>query len=209
MSKIDYNSLLANLGEDAVPLGELKFGSKLEEALVKFAEGISAAMKSNLDETNDYMKSSQLRQSIAVLPVEVMGTSYTAVIEGANYAFFVNSGVNGLTRKFGSPFSFKTRFPSPDMVKSLSTWISRKGIPLKTRYSQTRQLSKKARATAQIDEKTKMATAFAFGIKQKGLKPTLFIDNAITDAEIVKMQTAIANFYEKQISISIDKTIWL
>jgi hypothetical protein len=133
-----------------------------------------------------------------------MGNEYYVGIEGNNYAFFVNSGVNGLKTKHGSIYSFRSRFPSEPMVKNLMRWITKKGIPLDTRYSQTRNLTKRARAKAQIDEKRKRATAIAFGVKQNGIKPTYFIDSAIDEAELNKITSAIGDKLGKQIMVSVE-----
>jgi hypothetical protein len=138
------------------------------------------------------------------MPVSVAGNEYYVAIEGNDYAFFVNSGVNGLRTKHGSIYSFRTRFPSQPMVDNLMRWITKKGIPLDSRYSQTRNLTKSKRAKAQIDEKRKRATAIAFGIKQNGLKPTYFIDTAITDSEVTRMSNAIAEKFGKQIIVSVE-----
>jgi hypothetical protein len=83
-------------------------------------------------------------------------------------------------------------------------WITKKGIPLDTRYSQTRNLTKRARAKAQIDEKRKRATAIAFGVKQNGIKPTYFIDSAIDEAELNKITSAIGDKLGKQIMVSVE-----
>ncbi len=90
------------------------------------------------------------------------------------------------------------------MIKNLMKWITKKGIPLDTRYSQTKNLTKSKRAKVQIDEKRKKATAIAFGIKQNGLKPTYFIDSAINDAELDKITNALSEKLGKQIMVSID-----
>jgi hypothetical protein len=198
----NYEALLGSIGEDYVPIEDIKFDTFIGRSLFNVANELSEALKNNLDQ-ND-LRDSELKQSIVAMPVSVAGNEYYVAIEGNDYAFFVNSGVNGLRTKHGSIYSFRTRFPSQPMVDNLMRWITKKGIPLDSRYSQTRNLTKRARAKAQIDEKRKRATAIAFGIKQNGLKPTYFIDTAITDTEVTRMSNAIAEKFGKQIIVSVE-----
>lgn len=198
----NYKALLGAIGEDYVPIENIKFDTVLGRALFNVANELSEILKANLDDAN--LKDSELKQSIVAVPISVMGNEYYVGIEGNNYAFFVNSGVNGLKTKHGSIYSFRSRFPSEPMVKNLMRWITKKGIPLDTRYSQTRNLTKRARAKAQIDEKRKRATAIAFGVKQNGIKPTYFIDSAIDEAELNKITSAIGDKLGKQIMVSVE-----
>jgi hypothetical protein len=198
----NYEALLGSIGEDYVPIENIKFDTFIGRSLFNVANELSEALKSNLDQ-ND-LRDSELKQSIVAMPVSVAGNEYYVAIEGNDYAFFVNSGVNGLRTKHGSIYSFRTRFPSQPMVDNLMRWITKKGIPLDSRYSQTRNLTKRARAKAQIDEKRKRATAIAFGIKQNGIKPTYFIDTAISDTEVTRMSNAIAEKFGKQIIVSVE-----
>jgi hypothetical protein len=198
----NYEALLGAIGEDYVPIENIKFDTILGRALFNVANELSEILKANLDDAN--LKDSELKQSIVAVPISVMGNEYYVGIEGNNYAFFVNSGVNGLKTKHGSIYSFRSRFPSEPMVKNLMRWITKKGIPLDTRYSQTRNLTKRARAKAQIDEKRKRATAIAFGVKQNGIKPTYFIDSAIDEAELNKITSAIGEKLGKQIMVSVE-----
>jgi hypothetical protein len=199
---VNYEALLGSIGEDYVPIEDIKFDTFIGRSLFNVANELSEALKNNLDQ-ND-LRDSELKQSIVAMPVSVAGNEYYVAIEGNDYAFFVNSGVNGLRTKHGSIYSFRTRFPSQPMVDNLMRWITKKGIPLDSRYSQTRNLTKSKRAKAQIDEKRKRATAIAFGIKQNGIKPTYFIDTAITDTEVTRMSNAIAEKFGKQIIVSVE-----
>ena len=198
----NYEALLGSIGEDYVPIENIKFDTFIGRSLFNVANELSEALKDNLDQAD--LRDSELKQSIVAMPVSVAGNEYYVAIEGNDYAFFVNSGVNGLKTKHGSIYSFRTRFPSQPMVDNLMRWITKKGIPLDSRYSQTRNLTKRARAKAQIDEKRKRATAIAFGIKQNGLKPTYFIDTAISDTEVTRMSNAIAEKFGKQIIVSVE-----
>lgn len=205
MSVANFEALLGQIGEDFVPVENLQFDTVLGRALISAANELSEIMKANLDEAQ--LRDSELKQSIVAIPLSVMGNQYYVAVQGNDYGFFVNSGVNGLRTKHGSIYSFRTRFPSEPMVKNLMRWITKKGIPLETRYSQTRNLTKQQRAKVQIDEKRKRATAIAFGIKQNGIKPTYFIDSAIEEANLNKLTNAIADLVGRQILVSVELSI--
>jgi hypothetical protein len=64
-------------------------------------------------------------------------------------------------------------------------------------------LTKQQRATKQIDEKTKMAYAMGVSIKRKGLKPTLFITDAVTEATLESMASGLANALGASITITL------
>jgi hypothetical protein len=172
--------------------------------LIGIANELSEILKANLDENQ--LRDSDLKQSIVAVPISVMGNDYYVGIQGNEYAFFVNSGVNGLKTKHGSIYSFRTPFPSRPMIENLMRGITKKGIPLDTRYSQTRNLTKSKRAKVQIDEKRKRAFGAAVNIKKDGIKPTYFMDAAISDIELNKISSAIANKAGKQLMVSIDIT---
>jgi hypothetical protein len=201
---VNYEAILGQIGEDYVPIENIRFETVLGRSLIGIANELSEILKANLDENQ--LRDSDLKQSIVAVPISVMGNDYYVGIQGNEYAFFVNSGVNGLKTKHGSIYSFRTRFPSEPMVKNLMRWITKKGIPLDTRYSQTRNLTKKARAKVQIDEKRKRAFGAAVNIKKDGIKPTYFMDAAISDIELNKISSAIANKVGKQVMVSIDIT---
>ena len=79
-------------------------------------------------------------------------------------------------------------------------WISKVGIPIQSRYSQTRDLTKTQRKKAQIDGKSKMAYAMGVGIKRKGIEPTLFIQNAISEQVVNDYTQALSKALGKQIT---------
>ncbi len=198
----NYEALLGAIGEDYVPFEEIKFDNLITRSLVKVANELSEALKANLDDLK--LRDSELKQSIVALPVSLKGNEYYIAVEGNDYAVFVNKGVNGLKTKHGSMYSFETKYPSTAMVDNLKRWITKKGIKLDSRYSQTKTLKKKRRAIKQIDEKTKKALGIAYAIKQNGLKPTYFIDTAITDTDLTEVSNALANKFGKQLLVSVE-----
>jgi hypothetical protein len=196
---MDYKSLLGNLGTDASSLQEISFDTTIGQSLYELATNISQVMKSNLIEANSSNASSALLQSIIAVPTIKRGKNYLVVINGNDYAAFVDRGVSGTRRKYNSPFSFKKETVSPDFQKSLMKWISKVGVPIQSRYSQTRDLTKTQRKKAQIDEKSKMAYAMGVSIKRKGIEPTLFIQNAISEQVINDYAQALSQALGRQI----------
>jgi hypothetical protein len=204
---MDYKSLLGNLGTDASSLQEISFDTTIGQSLYELATNISQVMKFNLIEANSSNASSSLLQSIIAVPTTKRGKDYLVVINGNNYAAFVDRGVSGTRRKLNSPFSFKKETVSPAFQKSLMKWISKVGIPIQSRYSQTRDLTKTQRKKAQIDEKSKMAYAMGVGIKRKGIEPTLFIQNAMSEQVVNDYTQALSKALGKQITTVMSNNI--
>jgi len=201
MQEQDYTNLLSDLGTDLSEPAE--FNSLIEEAVIRFVNSLSDAMKSNLTEKDAYYADSELVQSIITLPLNVNGTTFSMAIDMNYYGDFINKGVSGTRNKFNSPYSFKKESVSPAFNKSLRKWITKRGIPIQSRYSQTRNLTKSARAKKQIDEKTKMAYAMGMGIKREGIEPTHFIDDALSEKSIQTFAQSLADALGRSISVTI------
>lgn len=201
MQEQDYTNLLNDLGTDLTEPAE--FNSLIEEAVVRFVNSLSDAMKSNLTEKDAYYADSDLVQSIITLPLESNGTTFSMGIDMNYYGDFLNKGVSGTRNKFNSPYSFKKESVSPAFNKSLRKWITKRGIPIQSRYSQTRNLTKSARAKKQIDEKTKMAYAMGMGIKREGIEPTHFIDDALSEKSIETFAQSLADALGRSIEVTI------
>jgi hypothetical protein len=160
-------------------------------------------MKSNLTEMHSYLSDSELLQSIIALPVSSQGNNYIVTIQGNDYAFFVDKGVSGTINKYPSPFSFRNNSVSPNFNASLREWFTKRGFQLKTRYSQTRNLTKRQRNVVQTDELTQWAYGAGTNIKKKGLKPTLFITNAVNNQALESMASGLANAIGSSITITL------
>jgi len=94
------------------------------------------------------------------------------------YLQFHNKGVKG-TRSGSSTagYSFKNEIVSRKMYAAFSEWIKRAGLTTRTvkKYKGYGQHENNRKLISQYDS----AYAVARSIKQKGLKPTGFLDNAI------------------------------
>jgi hypothetical protein len=201
MQEQDYTNLLSDLGTDLTE--PAKFDSLIEQAVIRFVNSLSDAMKSNLTEKDGYYADSELVQSIITLPLELNGTTFSMAIDMNYYGDFLNKGVSGTRNKFNSPYSFKKESVSPAFNKSLRKWITKRGIPIQSRYSNTRNLTKSARAKKQIDEKTKMAYAIGMGIKREGIEPTHFIDDALSEKSIETFAQSLADALGRSIEVTI------
>lgn len=204
MAETDYTKLLGDLGTDA-NANEFKFDSIIEEALVRLANAVSDAMKSNLTESDAYYSDSELLQSIIALPVMEEGSSGISRvdIEANYYADFLNEGVSGTRNKFNSPYSFKKESVSPKFNKALMKWITKRGFPIESRYSQTKKLTKKQRTKLQKAELSKMAYAYGMVIKQEGIKPRNFINKAISEESIAIYSQKLSDLLGQNVEIVI------
>lgn len=203
MKKVDYKALLGDLGENPDQYGVLQFDSIVGKALYQYASALTDVLKSNLTEKQAYYSESELLQSIIALPVTMRGKNYLVTIQGNDYAFFVDKGVSGTENKYNSPFSFKNNYVSKNFNKSLREWFSKRGFTLDSRYSQTRNLTKRQRNKVQTDELTQWAYGAGTNIKKKGLKPTLFITDAVTDQALESMASGLANAIGSSITITL------
>jgi hypothetical protein len=204
MAETDYTKLLSDLGTDA-NANEFKFDSIIEEALVRLATAVTDSMKSNLTESDAYYSDSDLLQSIIAKPVMEQGTSGISRvdIEANYYADFLNEGVSGTRNKFNSPYSFKKESVSPAFNKSLQKWITKRGIPIESRYSQTPNITKRQRAKLQKAEKKQIAYAMGMVIKQEGIQPTNFINNAISEQSIAIYSQKLSDLLGQNVEIVI------
>jgi hypothetical protein len=120
---------------------------------------------------------SPLNQSIQTTELKVDGLNIGIGFTANDYYIFIDEGVKGLknARKNSGVFSFKTPFPSRDMIKNLEDYIPRYGIvPSGGGKKKT------------IPKKEKAAIGIAFAVKQLGItqkpfwKPT-FNEAAFND----------------------------
>ena len=136
-----------------------------------------------------------LAASIIPVPVPGEGSTMTIEILANDYWDFINSGVNGLSRSHGSPYSFKTAFPGRKMIDaftgtgSLFGWMATKNIK-ELKYTDKDGKMVVRQLTTPADFRA-AAFVFARGVKQHGIKPTPFVDNAFTDESLEELQEKI------------------
>lgn len=145
--------------------------------------------------------------------VTYMGRNYVLTVgyekgsKAEQYWDFVNKGVAGVGKSLsGSPYKFRTKGASKKMVDAMYGWITRHSVKQTDKYT-IKGLEKKRRAIRKIVKKSNnlrsLATAFARGIKKKGIEQTNYFDNALKLFNSAEFQKDIAEAvgYEVQIAI--------
>jgi hypothetical protein len=104
-----------------------------------------------------------LGQSITTTELKVDGLNIGIGFTADDYYIYLDEGVRGLknARKNSGVFSFKTPFPSRDMIKSIALYIPR--IPANPKYPKNNKYT--------IE---KAAIGMAFAVKQKGVNQKPF-----------------------------------
>jgi hypothetical protein len=151
----------------------------LTELFLLAGELVDSAQK-NLNSSNKN-SSGKLSESLIVDEPVQNGKVVRADILMNFYGRFVNKGVKGL--RGGSSlanYSFKTPYPSANMVKAIAEWAGRGKLK--------NVATKKYKAHGKHDVKNRSienanAYAVAYSVKQKGLKPTGFLDKAVATTE--------------------------
>lgn len=145
--------------------------------------------------------------------VTYMGRNYVLTVgyekgsKAEQYWDFVNKGVAGVGKSLsGSPYKFRTKGASKKMVDAMQGWISRHNIQPSDKYT-IKGLEKKRKSIRSTIKKSNnlrsLATAFARGIKKKGIEQTNYFDNALKLFNSAEFQKDIAEAvgYEVQIAI--------
>lgn len=145
--------------------------------------------------------------------VTYMGSNYVLTIgyekgsKAEQYWDFVNKGVAGVGKSLsGSPYKFKTKGASKKMIDAMQGWITRHNIQPSDKYT-IKGLEKKRKSIRSTVSKSNnlrsLATAFARGIKKKGIEQTNYFDNALKLFNSAEFQKDIAEAvgYEVQIAI--------
>jgi len=148
----------------ASELFDTKGGSALERFLLDWLNEKVVELKGELRESGR-IGTGSLEQSIAV---EVVGNLDMRIMAN-DYWDYINEGVDGVERKFGSPYSFKDIKSVGGIVASMkeSKWIATKGLFPNEGQS--------------FDS---MLYAIATSVKKQGIKPSHFFDTVMTDEAI-------------------------
>ena len=97
------------------------------------------------------------------------------LFRATSYGAFIHYGVNGTKVKHGAPFSYTNKQPPS---KEIEEWIRVKGVRLRKVVMRN---GVKVNTFVQNNDKNRKSAAFAIarGIKQNGIAPVPFYDNAI------------------------------
>ena len=212
MAKAQNNNLefLSSLGanrEDFVTTGKM---AEVELIMADYAKKFINAAQRNL-------RSKQKIDTGALMDIQFevsyMGKSFVLTIgyevgsKASEYWDFVNKGVAGVGKSLnGSPYKFKTKGASKKMIDAMQGWITRHNIQPSDKYT-IKGLEKKRKSIRSTVSKSNnlrsLATAFARGIKKKGIEQTNYFDNALKLFNSAEFQKDIAEAvgYEVQIAI--------
>jgi hypothetical protein len=156
--------------------GDLRPKNTLTEAILLVGELIEDC-QTNLNASNKVASGALSASLIANEPYQV-GSVMQVDMLMAFYGKFVNKGVKG-TRggRSTANYSFRNEIVGRKMYAAIQEWIDRGKITTRTvkKYKGYGKHEKKMKSIAQLD----MAYAVARSIKQKGLKPTGFLDKAV------------------------------
>ena len=133
--------------------------------LKKFRDDVVKQARANLTRAGK-RNSGKLYDSIDG-EVQVMENSIGIYFDMAKpYGAFVDQGVNGVQRSWGSPYSFKAKMPP---MSKLDKWIVSKGIAPKDKGGR-------------FVKRKSLQFLIARSIFRKGIKPSLFFTNAFEKA---------------------------
>ena len=155
----------------------------VEQILADYAKEFLDTANANADKAGLTYKGTI--QSDLTFKVTQNGSSYEIAIgypatsPAAEYYDFQNKGVAGVGKSISSPYSFKTMYPSRKMVSAIEEWVRFNGISNRAE-DQTRNLSALQTKRKRLTDTEQTAFGIAMGIKRKGIKQTLYFDNAIT-----------------------------
>ncbi len=195
---LEYLKQLGKAREDVKTVADTAVG-KIAQAFAQQA----------VDQKKDEVPTSQpgtgaLKQSIGVqfkAEDKVLSIEFLA----EDYWDFVNSGVDGvqegsgsIINQFGDTYSFKTLNPSKKMVDafagegSMQNWLAAKGITSLTFGGETHQLTTDAdfRGAAYV---------FARAVKRHGIKPTPFVNNALSEKNLEAFEQKLLDAFETMI----------
>jgi hypothetical protein len=126
----------------------------------------------------DLKSSGDLERSLQLTELSETGGIYSVGIKAAEYASYLDEGVNGWAIDRGSRFSYRTRGVDPggEMVKSVKAWIQREGAS--ARNVSRAVTAREAKGKTMMDASTRAAVTASYFIKRNGLKPRRFWSEA-------------------------------
>jgi len=162
-------------------------GSALMTYLYNWAQDVTEQLRSSaMAKAN---ATGGLAQSMQAIPSQD-GDKVVVSISMEDYYDYVNKGVNGIRAAVGSPYSFKTPYANSNMVRAMTggsgmSWIGAKGI------------------VAEDGDYDSLGWAIATSLKQKGIQPTRFFDDVITQELMDTFTEEMEKAFGKQIEIII------
>lgn len=173
------DNLLSKLGEQRG--NELPIISQI---LADYANAFIGEAVRNINEKGSVSKGTMA--SDLEFQVTRNGASYEIAIgypttsKASEYYDFQNKGVNGVRGQQGSPYSFKSKYPSRKMVSAIMDWLKTANIAARNEDQNFNQSKLQTKRKSLSELREQQAYAIAMAIKRKGITPTRFFDDAIT-----------------------------
>lgn len=184
---------LSDFGQDKS--GFVSFGGNAAETELPKVEGILetyalAFIEEAQKNINNKGLTSKGNMSDLVFNIEQTKTGYTISVgynqsnPASKYYDFQNKGVAGVGKTIASPYSFKSIYPSRQMVTDIMSWLKTANISSRNE-SQKFGLSKlqtKRKSLSGVKRKDMRSVAYgiATAIKKNGIKQSNFFDDAIS-----------------------------
>ncbi len=153
--------------------------TETEDALILAAAYLVEQAQNELSK-GGHVSSGELSDSIVANDPKESAGRVSIDVEALFYYQFINKGVRGLKGGSGQ-YSFKTAYPSKDMVASIEKWMKRSG-KASTNVNKKHTISANEAKNVSVSE-LDAAYAVAKSIKTKGIKASHFFDKAIELAE--------------------------
>lgn len=170
-----------NLGRDVVKEPSDAYEEYVIELSKLFVEAFVEYMNSD-----DVSASGTLAQSVIAVPINGL----VFEIQADEYYKFVDQGVNGTKRKYGSEFSFKHETASRSHAQQIKQWIPQRGLT----------------KPSSIPTYDSFAYAIATSIKRKGIKPKNITENVITKKALQKIQDDLVEVSGVLVNLVFDKS---
>jgi hypothetical protein len=186
----DYLKTLGKAADELKTVGK----SPLGEVARLYAKEAVDQMKTEVPKGNGSLAASltfEFEQSEGQILIKFLADDYWD---------FVNSGVDGtnqssgaIINQFGDTYKFQTSTPSPSMVEAfggganygkngeqgnMQNWMASKGL------------------IAENGDYNSLAFAIAKSVKQKGIKSTPFMNNALSENKIQEFEQALLDAFE-------------
>lgn len=159
---------------------EFKPNGKIEEILGSWVGDRIEEAKQKLRKATS-PTSQTLESSIQPIPKKE-DNSYIVEVMAEDYYDYINKGVNGVSRQFGSPYAFKSLGVGSKMVNSFQDFIRAKNIKDLTWTNKQGETITKVLST--VADFKSAAYVLARATKKRGIKPNYFMDETFTQESI-------------------------
>lgn len=153
------------------------------EVLTAFVTIKISEAKKNLRDAND-SSSGTLEQSIRPEP-EITKSGILIKVMAEDYFDYLNKGVNGLERRYGAPYSFKSLAVGSGMLRSFEDFIKHRNI--KSIAYQNKEGETIEKILSNASDYKSASYVLARATKKKGIRANHFMDKAFDDESIEEL----------------------